>query len=264
MCDVDIEETVQPTEMEAVRDDAVDRRKFLKMAGSAAVVGALGFTLAACGDDSDSSGTTTSSDDEMKDKSSDDDKDDEAKKDGSGDLAIVNYALTLEHIEADFYAAVLDSGIFTNTRFAKYADTLKAFGEHEAEHVTALMQVAQSLGEPAPKPKTDFSDVLAKGPDAVAGLAANVENLGAAAYLEQAAKIKSPDILAAALAIHTVEARHAAALNFVVGYGIDGKAAAKKAGSPPPAYFGILPTGAFAEGSPMEEVLKLAQPFIVA
>ena len=44
-------------------------------------------------------------------------------------------------------------------------------------------------------------------------LAATVENLGAAAYLGQAGNIKSKEILAAALAIHTIEARHAATLN---------------------------------------------------
>ena len=47
----------------------------------------------------------------------------------------------------------------------------------------------------------------------MAKLAATVENLGAAAYLGQAANIQSTEILAAALAIHTVEARHAATLN---------------------------------------------------
>jgi len=43
-------------------------------------------------------------------------------------------------------------------------------------------------------------------------LAATVEDLGANAYLGQAAYIKDPDILAAALSIHSVEARHAATL----------------------------------------------------
>ena len=47
----------------------------------------------------------------------------------------------------------------------------------------------------------------------MAKLAATVENLGAAAYLGQAGNIQSKEILAAALAIHTVEARHAATLN---------------------------------------------------
>jgi hypothetical protein len=75
-------------------------------------------------------------------------------------------------------------------------------------------------------------------------LAATVENLGAAAHLGQAARIKSKEILAAALAIHSVEARHAAALNLL-------------AGKP------ITPDGAFAKPAAMEEVLPQVKPFIV-
>ncbi|MDQ6731263.1 MAG: ferritin-like domain-containing protein [Actinomycetota bacterium] len=44
-------------------------------------------------------------------------------------------------------------------------------------------------------------------------LAAGVKNLGAAAYLGQAQHIQSEEVLAAALAIHSIEAHHAATLN---------------------------------------------------
>ena len=74
-------------------------------------------------------------------------------------------------------------------------------------------------------------------------LAATVENLGAAAYLGQAAAIESPEILAAALSIHTVEGRHAAALNTLTDQP-------------------ITPDGAFAVPATMEEVLADVQPFI--
>ena len=50
----------------------------------------------------------------------------------------------------------------------------------------------------------------------VAELAYTVENLGAAAYLGQAGNIQSPEVLATALAIHSVEARHAATLATLV------------------------------------------------
>ena len=55
-----------------------------------------------------------------------------------------------------------------------------------------------------------------KNAASVTKLAAAVENLGAAAYLGQAGNIKSKEILAAALAIHSVEARHAATINLVL------------------------------------------------
>ena len=76
-------------------------------------------------------------------------------------------------------------------------------------------------------------------------LAATVENLGAAAYLGQAAAIQSKEILAAALAIHSVEARHAAALNELAGRT-------------------ITPDGAFGKPASMAEVLPKVKPFIVS
>jgi hypothetical protein len=77
----------------------------------------------------------------------------------------------------------------------------------------------------------------------VAKLAATVENLGASAYLGQAPMIQSKEILAAALAIHTIEARHAATLNSVLKM------------SP-------TPDGAFAKPMSMSQVLAAVKPFI--
>ena len=97
-------------------------------------------------------------------------------------------------------------------------------------------------GKPAPKPNTKFPLDNAKS---VLELAGTVENLGAAAYLGQAANIKSPQVLASALAIHSVEGRHAAALNTLLGKS-------------------ITPDGAFAKPADANTVLKSVQPFIVS
>lgn len=115
-------------------------------------------------------------------------------------------------------------------------------GDHEQQHVDALLGTAKKLGEPAEKPETTFPLDSA---DSVLELAATVENLGAAAYLGQAGAIKDKEILAAAIAIHSVEARHAAVLNTLTGK------------SP-------TPDGAFAAPQSMDEVLPQVQPFIVA
>ncbi len=98
-------------------------------------------------------------------------------------------------------------------------------------------------GEVAKKPATKFDAVIAGGPDMILETAATVENLGAAAYLAEAGKIKSKEILAAALSIHTVEGRHAALLNDLVG-------------KP------FLPDGAFAKPATKDEVLKAVEPFL--
>ncbi len=142
-------------------------------------------------------------------------EDEEEPRDGpsGGDLDIVNYALTLEFLEEDFYQAVVDSGVLGG-REAALAEKIL---DNESEHVLALSTVAKDLGKPVERPATDFASVLSGGRDKVIRVAADLEGTGAGAYLAEANKITSDDILASALAIHTVEARHAAILNLLAG-----------------------------------------------
>jgi hypothetical protein len=135
---------------ELARDD-VERRRFLKMAGSVGAAGALAALIAACGSSS-SSTTTTKASSATAAKGAP-----PASQFGSGDLGIVNYALTLEYLEAGFYQEVVKSGLFKGS---KYLPTLQKFGAEEAAHVSALEATAKKLGKPAAKPKTDFSSAL--------------------------------------------------------------------------------------------------------
>jgi rubrerythrin len=209
-----------------VRDDS-DRKRFLKMAGSAGAASFGAFVLAACGSSSSSSTTGTAATATSTSSS--------AKE--TGDLAIVNYALTLEYLETEFYAKVIASGLFSG----KVASLIKDFAGQEQTHVEALKGTAEKLGgTPAAKPNGKFPITSATQ---VAELAYTVENLGAAAYLGQAASIQSTEVLAAALAIHTVEARHAATLGTLV----------KKS---------ITPDGAFAKPADMSTVLAAVKPFL--
>jgi hypothetical protein len=227
----------RPTEgvvKELARDD-VERKKFLRIAGktmgSGAAATALGAFIAACGSSSSSSSTASSSATAASSSSAA-----TSSSATGGDLDIVNYALTLEYLEAEFYDKVVASGLFSGTNLS----VIKTFRGEEHDHVSALHKVAMSLGTPAAKPKGKFP---LKDAASVTKLAGAVENLGAAAYLGQAGNIKSKEILAAALAIHSVEARHAATLNLVLKM------------SP-------TPDGAFAKPMSMAEVLKVVKPFI--
>ncbi|MGH2840104.1 MAG: ferritin-like domain-containing protein [Solirubrobacteraceae bacterium] len=221
-------------------DDPSSRKRFFKMMGGAGAVSAFGVLLAACGDDDkkkSSSGSTSSS---------------TSAEDNKSDLEIVNYALTLEYLEAEFYKQVIASGQIKDRAVIEIA---KKFGQSEQEHVDALKATATKLGgKPVAKPKTAFESVIKKGPKTILETAATVENLGAAAYLGQAGNIRNKEVLAAALAIHSVEARHAAALNQLIGRGFGGKGGLE----------GSIPDGAF--GKPMDKaaVLAAAQPFIAS
>jgi hypothetical protein len=207
--------------------DPVSRRKFIALGGGSAAA----VFLAACGGDDS---TTTTSTGAM--AGGDTTVEEEF---GKGDVGILNYALTLEYLETAFYADVVRSGLFKGSDLA----TIRKFGSEEAEHVAALTGFVRKLGgKPAPKPKTEFPLKSAKS---VLGLAGTVENLGAAAYLDQAPRIESAEVLAAALSIHSVEGRHAAALNTLLGES-------------------ITPDGAFAVPAGAPEVLKSVEPFIVS
>lgn len=243
-------ETATPLEQPRTPDERSSRRNLLRglSLGSA---GALAVVLSACGsDDSDDTTSapsqTSASPDDVAQKGA-------TKKStaipGTGDLQIVNYALTLEYLEADFYAQVIQSGVVKDK---KLGDMVKEFGDQEQTHVEALEKTAKKLGKPVGKPKTNFDSVLQAGAKKVLLTAAIVENLGAAAYLGQAARIKDPEILAAALSIHTVEARHAAALNQAAGLPLAASGGLQ----------GSLPDGAFALPLDMAAVLKRVQPFL--
>jgi len=209
--------------LERLARDDLDRKRFLKMAGGAGAASFGAFVLAACG--SSSKATTTAATASTASSSS------------TGDLAILNYALTLEYLETEFYGKVLASGLFTG----KVGSLIKGFAQQEMTHVEALKGAVEKMGgTPATKPEAKFPISSA---NQVAQLAYTVENLGAAAYLGQAPHIQSAEVLATALAIHTVEARHAATLGTLV----------KKP---------VTPDGAFAAPAEMSTVLAAVKPFL--
>ncbi len=212
-----------------VRDDH-DRKRFLKMAGSAGAASFGAFVLAACGGSSKSASSSSATATTAATTST-------SASSGSGDIAILNYALTLEYLETAFYGKVVSSGLFKG----KVASLIKDFGAQEASHVAALKAAVSKLGgTPVAEPAAKFPITSATQ---VAGLAYTVENLGAAAYLGQAGNIQSAEVLASALAIHSVEARHAATLGTLV----------KKS---------LTPDGAFAKPADMTTVLAAVKPFL--
>ncbi len=155
-----------------------------------------------------------------------------------GDIEILNFALTLEYLEATFYKeAAAVKGLSKEV-----AEYVKTFGDEEQEHVDALVATIEDLGgEPVKAPKVDFGDAFSSAGKFVP-LAITIEDTGVSAYNGAAPMIDSKDLLATAGGIVQVEARHAAALRLANGE--------------PPAPEAFDPT--LTE----DEVLKAVQPFI--
>jgi hypothetical protein len=128
------------------------------------------------------------------------------------DVDILNYALTLEYLEAAFYAEALKKGALRG-QLQQFA---KVVAGHERQHVQALQG---TLGSKAVKrPRFDFKGTTSS-PSTFASTAKTLEDTGVEAYQGQATNIGSRRVLAAAISIHPVEARHAAWIASIMSKG---------------------------------------------
>jgi Ferritin-like domain len=130
---------------------------------------------------------------------------------GGGDAEILNFALTLEYLEADLYT-VKGKQVGLSGQAKTYA---KLFGEEETEHVAALIAAIKQLGgTPVAKPTFVFP---ATSERSFLELASVLENTGVGAYNGAAPSLQSKAVLASAGSIVQIEARHAAAINLLIG-----------------------------------------------
>ncbi|MFC7157625.1 ferritin-like domain-containing protein [Halomarina halobia] len=233
--------------IDEVQDRGPSRRTFL--AGTAvAGAGALGLSPLTGASSDDNEGNATAGGNKTA-----------GKQMGMGDVHemgtdvdVLNYALTLEHLEDVFYREFLNDVSkeeFVNSealqnfnaweKRASY-DFIEKVGEHESTHVEVLTKVIQTLGgEPVPACTYNF------GVESVGEyltVAQALENTGVAAYDGALALIESPDLTTASATIATVEARHASFLNFLNG--------------------DVPFPGAFDDAKAAEEILAIAGQFI--
>ncbi|MFN8150338.1 MAG: ferritin-like domain-containing protein [Solirubrobacterales bacterium] len=153
-----------------------------------------------------------------------------------GDIDILNFALTLEYLEADFYDVA--------QKELKLSGDMKSFaeevGENEQDHVDALSDaITQMGGKPVAKPKFTFP---LKDEKSFTDLAVTFEDTGVSAYNGAGPMIESKELLGTAGSIVQVEGRHAGAIRYMAGM------------SPV--------VSAFDETLDMDAVLKAVQPFI--
>ena len=130
---------------------------------------------------------------------------------GGGDVEILNFALTLEYLEADFYN-VKGREVGLSGEARKYA---RQFGAEEAAHVSALSAAIKQLGgKPVAKPTFVFPATDEKS---FLALASVLENTGVGAYNGAGPSLQSKQVLASAGSIVQIEARHAAAIDLLIG-----------------------------------------------
>jgi uncharacterized protein (DUF302 family) len=170
------------------------------------------------------------------------------------DVDILNYALTLEHLEAAYYNEFLDKYSESEVERSEVANyfarptlqystyqQIQDVRDHEEAHVDALTQTINNLGgnpvEPAEYefPYDSIEEFVA--------LSDRLEAVGVSAYAGAAPLLDSTKVLKATLSIHSVEANHQT-------------------------YFQTLnlqrpAPDAFNKARSMDEVLAIAKQFIV-
>ena len=128
----------------------------------------------------------------------------------NSDISILNYALVLEYLQASFYTEAERSGALSG----KTAQAVRVVGAVERAHVNAFLKL---LGSDAVKrPLFDFQGTTEQQQPFLKTAVA-LEDLAVAAYKGQAPKLRSRAVLAAAVGIHSVEARHAAWMRELFG-----------------------------------------------
>ncbi|MDQ3693832.1 MAG: ferritin-like domain-containing protein [Chloroflexota bacterium] len=159
------------------------------------------------------------------------------------DIEVLNYALTLEHLEFAFYRDGIGLFDFGTDGFGLDVNAnMAAIRDHEGAHVDTLTSVITDLGgTPVAEAQYNFADAYASL-DAFLATSAAVENLGVQAYDGAAQFIQNVDLLTAAGSIVAVEARHASYLNLITG--------------------AVPFPSAVEEPLPPADVLEIAGPFI--
>ncbi len=160
-------------------------------------------------------------------------------QENGGDVDILNFALTLEYLEAAFYTQALKQVGDLKGDVRSLATEIR---DNENEHVAALEMTIKDLGgRPVKAPGVDFGNAFANQ-KAFLKLAQTFEDTGVSAYNGAAPAIRSTDVLAAAGSIVQIEARHAAAIRLLRGRPIS--------------------DGGFDKSLEMQAVLDAVQPFV--
>ena len=182
------------TPTEDLKSEGMARRRFLRYAGTGAVMAGV-FAIASCSNDNSKSNIYNDHIDL-----------------GSGDIAILNYAYALEQLEAAFYTRV------AATPYASQSNAEKALLTDIRDHEVAHRELFKTAlaGNAIPDFIADFSSINFSDRTSVLSAAKAFEDLGVSAYNGAAYLIKNTDYLTLAGKIVSVEARHASLIHNLI------------------------------------------------
>ncbi|PQV64244.1 Ferritin-like domain-containing protein [Abditibacterium utsteinense] len=168
-----------------------------------------------------------------------------AKTAAPSDVEILNFALGLEYLEADFYARVVQAHQDRAYLPPRVYQAAQKLATDEAAHVEAILDILGRAGAtPVAKPQFQFPENVFFAPLAFLDLAATFEVTGTGAYLGAAPKVKSSDALKFAASVYGIEARHTALIRSLNGQ--------------------TFAPSAFELPLTVEEVTKRVAPFILS
>lgn len=134
------------------------------------------------------------------------------------DVDVLNFALTLEYLEAAFYQKGNAAGLLSGVE----QEYLKKIQADEEYHVTAITATIKQLGgTPVAAPGVNFGGSF-DSRESYLKTSHVFENVGVGAYLGAAGYIKDKAVLQAAAGIFGVEARHAAVVGNLLGLKAEG------------------------------------------
>jgi len=141
-----------------------------------------------------------------------------AKEAAPSDADILNFALGLEYLEADFYARVVAAHQARPYLTPRVFEVAQKLAMDEAEHVRAILDIlGRANVTPVNKPQFQFPEKAFQGTLAFLDTATMFEETGVSAYLGQAPNVRRKDVLNLAASIYGNEARHTGLIRFLMG-----------------------------------------------
>lgn len=131
------------------------------------------------------------------------------------DVDIANFALTLEFLEADFYARAVNAGVLSGSALGVVTN----LRDHEIAHAEAIIDLLEGAGaQPVEEPQFTFPPESLSSQQGVLDLASQLEPTGQGAYIGAGPMIQDPNILAAAGSIAGVEGEHVVSVRNLLGF----------------------------------------------